>query len=327
MTTPEHMPAQTQNDIGLAQTGPKRSWAAGLTSRSRTIALVVATALVGSASAFAAGGTSDSSTAITKAGVELGHGRRRPSLRHDRADQRRLALPARRRRPRRAAVGARGASRARVPRHVALAGLACARLTRMSRSPARGGRDRPLSGRVASIPPSPREQQRGAAHLRGGRLTGVFAVLVTGPPGSGKTVTLTALLDALAEDGIHHAGVDVDEVAWAYPFPDLAQRCEHLRAWRDSHARSGATLLVVAEVIESRAHLADVLAALGADDHLLVRLHANPGTCGSASSRASPTDGSVWDASSTRWSVCRPRCLRWQGFTWCSTASASRSRR
>jgi len=27
---------------------------------------------------------------------------------------------------------------------------------------------------------------------------GVFAVLVTGPPGSGKTVALTALLDALA---------------------------------------------------------------------------------------------------------------------------------
>ncbi len=34
---------------------------------------------------------------------------------------------------------------------------------------------------------------------------GVFAVLVTGPPGSGKTVALTALLDALAEDGIPHA--------------------------------------------------------------------------------------------------------------------------
>jgi hypothetical protein len=106
----------------------------------------------------------------------------------------------------------------------------------------------------------------------------VFAVLVTGPPGSGKTATLTALLDALAEDGIPHAGVDVDEVSWAYPFPDLAQRCAHLRAWRDSHARAGATVLVVAEAIESRAHLADVLAALGADDHLLVRLRANPAT-------------------------------------------------
>ena len=75
-----------------------------------------------------------------------------------------------------------------------------------------------------------------------------------------------------------HAGVDVDEVSWAFPFPDLSQRCEHLRAWRDSHSRSGATLLVVAEVIESRTHLADVLAALGADDYLLARLHANPAT-------------------------------------------------
>lgn len=112
----------------------------------------------------------------------------------------------------------------------------------------------------------------------GGRLVGVFAVVLTGPPGSGKTVALTALLDALAEDGVPHAGVDVDEVSWAFPFPDLSQRCEHLRAWRDSHTRAGATLLVVAEVIESGAHLADVLAALDADDYLLARLHADPAT-------------------------------------------------
>jgi hypothetical protein len=106
----------------------------------------------------------------------------------------------------------------------------------------------------------------------------VFAVVLTGPPGSGKTVALTALLDALAEDEVPHAGVDVDEVSWAFPFPDLSQRCEHLRAWRDSHSRSGATLFVVAEVIESQAHLADLLAVLGADDYLLARLHANPAT-------------------------------------------------
>ena len=106
----------------------------------------------------------------------------------------------------------------------------------------------------------------------------MFAVLVTGPPGAGKTATLIALLDALAEHHVPHAGVDVDEVAWAYPFPNLAQRCEHLRAWSVSHVRAGATLLVVAEVIESRAHLADVLVALGVDDHLLVRLEAEQAT-------------------------------------------------
>ena len=70
----------------------------------------------------------------------------------------------------------------------------------------------------------------------------------------------------------------MDEVSWAFPFPDLSQRCEHLRAWRDSHSHAGATLLVVAEVIESETHLAEVLDVLGADDYLMARLHANVAT-------------------------------------------------
>jgi hypothetical protein len=102
----------------------------------------------------------------------------------------------------------------------------------------------------------------------------VFAVIVTGPRGAGKTVTLTALSDALAGDEVAHAAVDVDEAAWAFPYPDLAARCEHLRAWLAPHLRSGHDVVLVAEVIESQAHLADVLAALGADELLLVRLDA-----------------------------------------------------
>lgn len=106
----------------------------------------------------------------------------------------------------------------------------------------------------------------------------MFAVIVTGPPGAGKTVTLTALSDALVKDQVAHAAVDVDEVAWMYPFPNLAQRCEHLRAWCDPHRRAGQDVLLVAEVIESSGHLIDVLASVGADDHLLVRLDAAPAT-------------------------------------------------
>ena len=102
----------------------------------------------------------------------------------------------------------------------------------------------------------------------------MFAVVVTGPPGSGKTVTLTALSNALVADGVPHATVDVDEVAWAYPFPDLPQRCEHLRVWSAAHRQAGSETLLVAEVIESPSHLVDVLNSLGVDDHLLVRLDA-----------------------------------------------------
>jgi hypothetical protein len=104
----------------------------------------------------------------------------------------------------------------------------------------------------------------------------VFAVVVTGPPGAGKTVTLTALSDALVEDQVPHAAVDVDEVAWAYPFPTLAQRCAHLQNWSVPHRRASHDLLLVAEVIESPGHLRDVLASLSADDHLLIRLDATP---------------------------------------------------
>ena len=66
----------------------------------------------------------------------------------------------------------------------------------------------------------------------------------------------------------------MDELAWSFPFPDLAGRCDHLRAWAAAHRAAGRDLLLVAEVIESPEHLGDVLSAVGADDHLLVRLEA-----------------------------------------------------
>jgi hypothetical protein len=106
----------------------------------------------------------------------------------------------------------------------------------------------------------------------------VFAVVVTGPPGAGKTACLTALTDALIDDSVRHATLDMDEVAWAYPFPTIEQRAELLaNAW-EGHRRMGHDLLVFCEVLESDAHLAELLKGVGADDHLLVRLEAAPAT-------------------------------------------------
>jgi cytidylate kinase len=107
----------------------------------------------------------------------------------------------------------------------------------------------------------------------------VFAVLVTGPPGAGKTQCLMALSDALAVDGIAHAAIDVDDVSWAYPYPDSSRRHELFAAAWEAHRGDGHDLVLVAEVVESDAHLAELLAAARGDDHLLVRLEARPETC------------------------------------------------
>jgi broad-specificity NMP kinase len=106
----------------------------------------------------------------------------------------------------------------------------------------------------------------------------VFAVVVTGAPGAGKTAALIRLSDALIDDQIAHAAVDVDEVAWAYPFPDLDARCARLAAAWGAHREAGHDLLLVGEVVESNDHLAQILGSVGAEDHLLVLLEAAPAT-------------------------------------------------
>ena len=106
----------------------------------------------------------------------------------------------------------------------------------------------------------------------------MFAVVVNGAPGAGKTVCLEALSDALVKDEISHAAIDVDEVAWAYPYPSDAERIVLLRASWEAHRRAGHDLLLVAEVVESQEALAGLLEAVGADDHLQVVLESAPAT-------------------------------------------------
>lgn len=103
----------------------------------------------------------------------------------------------------------------------------------------------------------------------------MFAVVITGAPGAGKTTYLTALSDALVDDDVAHAVIDTDDVSWAYPFPDLEARVTYIRRASEAHRELGyGDVLLLGEVVESRDHLARLLEAVGADDHLLVRLTA-----------------------------------------------------
>jgi len=106
----------------------------------------------------------------------------------------------------------------------------------------------------------------------------VFTVVLTGPPGVGKTSVLTALVDALSDDDIAHAAVEVETLVWTHPALTDEQRVRHVRAVCDLHREAGHRLLLVAQTLETDADTAELLDAVGADEVFLVRLDAEPAT-------------------------------------------------
>jgi broad-specificity NMP kinase len=101
----------------------------------------------------------------------------------------------------------------------------------------------------------------------------VRLILITGPPGSGKTSVLTALADALSDDDVPHAAVEVEAVAWTHPALSDERRLAHVRTLCAGH-----DLVLVGETIETEADLAALLGAIGADETVVVRLEAPPDT-------------------------------------------------
>jgi predicted kinase len=104
----------------------------------------------------------------------------------------------------------------------------------------------------------------------------VFAVVVIGPPGSGKTNVLTALHDALAESDVAHAVIEVEAVGWAHPRLSDEQSFRHLESVCGAYRAAGCPLILVGATATSADYLAAVLAAIAADDYLVVRLEADP---------------------------------------------------
>lgn len=100
------------------------------------------------------------------------------------------------------------------------------------------------------------------------------ALLLTGPPGAGKTTALTALMGRLEADDRSYAAVEVEALALVHPLPDDDAAFEHLGVVARSFARRGYPLLLVAATVTDSSYLERVRAALPVDDLLLVRLTA-----------------------------------------------------
>ena len=102
----------------------------------------------------------------------------------------------------------------------------------------------------------------------------MLAVVVTGPPGAGKSSVLTALADALSDDDVRHAAVEVESVVWAHPALSDAQWSAHLATVCALYRQAGYELLLLAQTLETDDETRQLLDAVGADEVFLVRLEA-----------------------------------------------------
>ena len=104
-------------------------------------------------------------------------------------------------------------------------------------------------------------------------------LILSGPPGVGKTTVAWEIFDQLVAEGLAPALADLDLLGACWPVPADDHYNERLRAlnlgstWRNFHA-AGARCLIAAGVIESRESLAFYSGAIPSARTTLCRLHA-----------------------------------------------------
>jgi adenylylsulfate kinase len=106
------------------------------------------------------------------------------------------------------------------------------------------------------------------------------SLLITGTVGVGKTTIAETVGALLADRGVPHAVVDLDQLRRCWPQPagdrfNYAMELRNLRSVSANYRAAGAQRLVLAGVIEHRSHLQDYEQAVDSTVSI-VRLHADP---------------------------------------------------
>jgi hypothetical protein len=116
------------------------------------------------------------------------------------------------------------------------------------------------------------------------------ALLVTGPPGVGKTATLARLMGRLEADDVRFAAVEVETLALVHPWPDDDAAFDHLGFIARSFEQRGYPLLLTSATVTDAEYLRRLRAALPTDDVLVVRLEARPETLRARIEEREPPD-------------------------------------
>jgi predicted kinase len=106
----------------------------------------------------------------------------------------------------------------------------------------------------------------------------MLAVLVTGPPGAGKSEVASSLHDSLGESGVDAAMIEVDALERSHPPIDRGRSIRHLEMLARSYAELGSATLIVTATVEDDEFMEAALAATGTDETFVVRLEADPET-------------------------------------------------
>lgn len=108
-------------------------------------------------------------------------------------------------------------------------------------------------------------------------------LVVTGPPGVGKTSVAEEMYDHLAAYDLPHAVIDLDALCLSYPFApgdefNNRMALANLRdVWRN-YAAAGAERLILVRVVESRDYLDELAGVLPGAAFTVCRLTASTGT-------------------------------------------------
>lgn len=114
---------------------------------------------------------------------------------------------------------------------------------------------------------------------RAGDTEGVTAaVLLTGAPGAGKSATLQALAALLTRNGISFGAIEAEQFVRGSPRLTVEQAAEQLAATLELQRGAGRRLFLVAAGVETAAELAEIVAAIGTEQLLVVGLSASAET-------------------------------------------------